>query len=63
MGTHNIMCRKAIISVFKEGKLVLIYKTMGDLEQIMFDDVLSLSEPRKLLYGRKISLHVPKGTG
>lgn len=57
------MCRKAIVSVFKEEKLVLIYKTMSDLEQIMFDDVLSLSEPHKLFYGRKISLHVPKGIG
>lgn len=63
MATYNIMCRKAIVSVFKEGKLVSIYKTMSDLEQIMFDDVLGLSEPHKLLYGRKISLNVPKGTG
>lgn len=43
MVTYNIMCRKAIVSVFKEGGLVLIYKTMSDLEQIMFDGVLSLS--------------------
>lgn len=53
MAAYNIMCRKAIVSVFKEGKLVLIYKTMSDLEQIMFDDVLGLSEPHKLFYGRK----------
>lgn len=63
MVTYNIMCRKAIVSVFKEEKLVLIYKTISDLEQIMFDDVLSLSGPHKLFYGRKISLHVPKGIG
>lgn len=63
MVTYIIMCRKAIVSDFKEGKLVLIYKIMSDFEQIMFDDGLSLSEPHKLLYGRKISLHVPKGTG
>lgn len=47
MATYNIMCRKAIVSVFKEGKLVLIYKTMSYLEQIIFDDVLSLSESQK----------------
>lgn len=47
MATCNIMCRKAIVSVFKEGKLVLIYKTMSYLEQIIFDDVLSLSESQK----------------
>lgn len=63
METHKIMCWMAIVSVFKEVKLILIHKTMSNLEQIMSDNVFNLSELHNLFYDRKISLHIPKATG
>lgn len=36
MTSYNIMCIIiTIVSVFKEAKLVLVYKTMSHLEQII----------------------------